>query len=218
MLRRYRDGAPVESEAAVMVHVRHHGYPVPAVFRAEGPDLEMERITGPTMLDSVVAGDITADEAASLLADLHLRLHALPGSGTASGSGHPANTVVHLDLHPANVMLTTDGPSVIDWRNAADGPADLDVAMSAVILAQVATGTVQPLSAAEMARTESDGPAVADLAGAMLPIFIRRVGGDPGSMLDRAVTMRGSDPNLDDDERRGLHAAADLVREALVHR
>jgi uncharacterized membrane-anchored protein len=48
--------------------------------------------------------------------------------------------VLHLDLHPDNVMLTPDGPKVIDWSNAEEGAPGLDWAMSAVILAQVAVG------------------------------------------------------------------------------
>ena len=35
-------------------------------------------------------------------------------------------------------MMVSRGPVVIDWRNATDGAPDLDVALSAVILAQVA--------------------------------------------------------------------------------
>ncbi|MEN1885075.1 hypothetical protein ACFY1B_06740 [Streptomyces mirabilis] len=38
------------------------------------------------------------------------------------------------------MMLTPDGPKVIDWSNAEDGPPGLDWGMSAVILAQVAVG------------------------------------------------------------------------------
>ena len=35
---------------------------------------------------------------------------------------------MHLDLHPGNVMHTSDGPVVIDWSNAAVGAAALDAA------------------------------------------------------------------------------------------
>ena len=36
------------------------------------------------------------------------------------GSG---GQVLHLDLHPGNVMLTDDGPFVIDWSNGCAGEA-----------------------------------------------------------------------------------------------
>ena len=36
--------------------------------------------------------------------------------------------MVHLDLHPLNVLVTPDGPVVIDWTNASSGTAGSDVA------------------------------------------------------------------------------------------
>jgi aminoglycoside phosphotransferase (APT) family kinase protein len=41
---------------------------------------------------------------------------------------------VHLDLHPANVVLTASGPAVIDWPNAGRGDGLADVATTWVIL------------------------------------------------------------------------------------
>ncbi|MEU3689659.1 hypothetical protein [Streptomyces narbonensis] len=39
-----------------MTRLAAHGYPVPAVVRAEGPDLVMERLTGPSLLDALLDG------------------------------------------------------------------------------------------------------------------------------------------------------------------
>lgn len=39
-----------------------------------------------------------------------------------------------MDLHPGNVMLTADGPVVIDWTNAIAGPAGADTAMALLIM------------------------------------------------------------------------------------
>ena len=50
----------------------------------------------------------------------------------------PGRVVVHGDLHPLNVIATADGPVVIDWRNAEEGTAEFDIAMTAIIFAQVA--------------------------------------------------------------------------------
>jgi Ser/Thr protein kinase RdoA (MazF antagonist) len=152
----------------------------------------MERLDGPTMLSAVTDGRLGLADAATQLADLHHRLHQLP---PRLGRDRAAR-LLHLDLHPANVMLTARGPVVIDWRNAAEGPADLDVAMSAVILAQVAVDTSHAMAAP---------------AGALLTAFLRRAGGDPWSALDRAVAMRRADPALTADEVDRLTAAADLV-------
>lgn len=81
MLRRYRTGGDVTREAATMVHVAGHGFPAPAVHAAAGPDLVMERLTGPVLLDAVTAADCDPGAAGRGLADLHTRLHALPAAG-----------------------------------------------------------------------------------------------------------------------------------------
>jgi hypothetical protein len=45
------------------------------------------------------------------------------------------SSLLHLDLHPFNILIDADGePVVIDWANAARGPAVLDVARTATIL------------------------------------------------------------------------------------
>jgi aminoglycoside phosphotransferase (APT) family kinase protein len=126
VLRRYRDGGDVAEETAVMAHVRSHGFPVPEVYGAGGSDLVMERLTGPTLLRSLLDGGYPGGAAGELLADLHTRLHAVP----PRRSGNPGDRVLHLDLHPDNVILTAGGPVLIDWRNAVDGPPDLDVALT----------------------------------------------------------------------------------------
>jgi|UniRef100_A0AAU3HUB5 aminoglycoside phosphotransferase (APT) family kinase protein len=137
VLRRDRAGwGDATAEAAVMQHVRSHGYPVPGVRAATGGDLVMERLSGPTMLEAFGQGLLSAQEAGLTLARLLRKLHVVP----ARLSADPAVRVLHLDLHPDNVMLTPDGPKVIDWSNAEEGAPGLDWAMSAVILAQVAVG------------------------------------------------------------------------------
>ncbi|MER5468572.1 phosphotransferase [Streptomyces sp. NPDC002935] len=137
VLRRDREGwGDATAEAAVMQHVRSHGYPVPGVRAATRGDLVMERLSGPTMLEAFGQGLLSAQEAGLTLARLLRKLHAVP----ARLSADPGVRVLHLDLHPDNVMLTPDGPKVIDWTNAEEGPPGLDWAMSAVILAQVAVG------------------------------------------------------------------------------
>ena len=42
--------------------------------------------------------------------------------------------LVHLDLHPLNVILSSRGPVVIDWANAARGEGLSDVAVTYVLL------------------------------------------------------------------------------------
>jgi aminoglycoside phosphotransferase (APT) family kinase protein len=142
VLRRYRDGrdaAAVDREAQVMAHARAHGVPVPEVFEVAGSDIVMERVTGPTMLDVLGRRPWTLRGQARLLARLHETVHQappLPGMRTAGAGEDPDGQVLlHRDLHPMNVILTSGGPVIIDWEGAARGPAMYDVAWSWAILA-----------------------------------------------------------------------------------
>ena len=47
----------------------------------------------------------------------------------------PGETVLHLDLHPDNVILSRRGPVVIDWRNSRRGEGAIDVATTWLIMA-----------------------------------------------------------------------------------
>ena len=133
VVRRYRNGRPVGAEAEFMRWVAKHDYPVPAVRQVDGPDIVLQRLSGTTLADAAIAGEVSAVEVGLIHADLHRRLHEIPPMHGTTGL-----VVVHGDLHPYNVMLTPDGPIVIDWANAEEGPAEFDLAMTAVIFAQVA--------------------------------------------------------------------------------
>jgi tRNA A-37 threonylcarbamoyl transferase component Bud32 len=195
VLRRYRRaGADVTDEARIMEHVRDHGFPIPQVFKAHGTDMIMERLTGPTMGDALLAGGLALDAAADILAGLLERLHAIPAwPAPVDGS-----TVVHLDIHPENVVLTADGPILIDWANATYAPADLDTAFTALILAQVAIGSIAH-------------PLAAD-AGIMLDHFLDVAPGDPTRLLDDVVAIRARQSTMSADEVAALPVAAGRVR------
>lgn len=188
VLRRYRSGGDVSAEAEVMRHLHAGGFPVPRVHHAEGPDLVLDRVTGPTLAEAFVSHVAEAGAAARILVDLHDRLHALP----ALRSTDPAVRVLHLDLHPQNVILAPTGPVVIDWANATEGPPALDRAMSALILAEVAVDRSLPLSGA---------------AHALLAAYVVEAG--PLDSLAAATRRRATDGALDAD---ALPAAAALVR------
>ncbi len=57
---------------------------------------------------------------ARLLADLHRRLHGIAAPEWLPAIG-PGGAVIHLDLHPDNVMLHGNGALFIDWANARAG-------------------------------------------------------------------------------------------------
>ena len=198
--RRYRSPrADVAAEAATMAYVAGYGFPVPRVYEATGADLVLERLDGPTMLEALLARGLAIPEAAHILADLHTRLHALPPRTPADD---PAATVLHLDLHPANVMLTGRGPVVIDWTNATDGPADLDLALTAFILAEAA---VDPSVLAGTVVTPDD-------VQLLIVSFLDRAGGDPLGQLERAHAYRRDDAALGPPQPGKLAAAEALVR------
>jgi aminoglycoside phosphotransferase (APT) family kinase protein len=195
VLRRYRDGSDATAEAALMSYLSSCAYPVPTVYDAQGADLVMERIDGPTMLQALVARDLTAQAAGEVLAGLHTRLHCLP----ARVSPDPATRVLHMDLHPDNVMIGSNGPVVIDWRNATEGSPDLDVAMTSVIVAQAAVGR---------------GPRAAS-ARTLVAAFLHDTDGDPARMLDTALAIRGRDRNLTSHEIDQLTVAGAIVLELI---
>lgn len=91
-----------------------------------------------------------------------------------------------MDLHPANVMLTADGPVVIDWSNGCAGEGGADVAMAHLI----------------MVSSEVDGlPAwLAPVAGGLRRGFLRRflaaVRDDPRPHLAQVASYRLKDPNV----------------------
>jgi len=145
VLRRYRDIAPdTELEARIMRHVAASGYPAPKVHSVDGPDIVMERIEGPTMMDRMTDAPWTVLWYARALAKLQRRLaliEAPPWLLADGGDAAHPQSVLHLDLHPMNVILSPDGPVVIDWTNAAGGPAGFDGAITYVEMATFATST-----------------------------------------------------------------------------
>ncbi|MER7002348.1 phosphotransferase [Dactylosporangium sp. NPDC000555] len=194
VLRRYRRGGDVTAEAAIMRYVSDHGYPVPRVYAADGADLVLERLDGPTMLQALRDGTIDLHSGATVLADLLERLHKV----RVRAATDPGTRILHLDLHPENVVMTEGGPVVIDWRNSTEGPPELDVAMTALIIASVA---VLP------------GP-FADRAESFLDTLLSCTRDNPMSQLEAAVHRRTADPNVKAEEKAHLQEAKLLVTTA----
>ena len=198
VLRRNRSGRSTAVEASIVRHVRAHGFPAPVVFRAEGPDLEMEWLQGPTLLQSLAAGQIRVREAARILADLHAQLHTIPAIDLPGRPALVGEVLVHLDLHPANIILTdAHGPAVVEWSNARVGTAAIDVAMTALIIAEVVADA---------------GGEYSEAARRVLVAFLADSGVDPRPGLAEASRMRSRDPSLVIGERDLVPVAANLVR------
>ncbi len=123
---------------------------------------------------------------ARVLARLHDDLHQIPAPAGLRQPLGPGARILHLDLHPANVMLTASGPVVIDWTNASAGPAGADVAMAYLIMASSdADGLPSWL-----------GPAVSGLRRVFLRGFRAAVTDDPAPYLARAAQYRLEDVNV----------------------
>ncbi|WP_406095559.1 phosphotransferase [Streptomyces sp. NBC_01013] len=199
VLRRYRDGLDATRELPVMSYLSASGYPVPRLGPqppSAGPgDLVLQRLTGPTMLESLLNGGISGAEGSAVLARLLADLHTIP----ARVSPDPEDRILHLDLHPDNVMLTADGPVVIDWSNTEEGPPALDRAMSALILAQVAVAPDGP--AADGAR---------ELLTALMPHLMAE-GGIPAGRLADVAARRAANPTMSAAERALIGEAVTLV-------
>jgi len=185
VLRRYRRRDVPEGEVAIMRYARDRGYPAPRVFDVNGPDLVLERVDGPTMREDLSRRPWRLRAHALSLARLHRDLHAIPPPDFLRGDGA---AILHLDLHPANVMVTPGGPVVIDWANAARGDAALDVALTAVVLSGAPLWP--PLS---WLRDRF----VRAFLGEFAPVEWR-------VSLDRAIAFRRSDGNVGDKEKDRL--------------
>ena len=136
VIRRSRRGRSMEREARVMQYVAAHGFPAPRVedVAAGGTELIMERVDGRTMLDVLTSDASSARTHAETLAGLHRRLHEIPAPGWLERFLDGAGCVVHLDLHPLNVILSSRGPVLIDWTNARSGAGAADVAATWLVL------------------------------------------------------------------------------------
>ena len=126
----------------------------------ERTGLVMEHIKGPDMLAELLAQPWRIDRYARWLAELHLRMHqcmprglpdqherlarrleAAPGLSSEQraqlldrlGALPRGNALCHGDLHPLNVILSAQGPVVIDWVDATRGNPLADVARTTIL-------------------------------------------------------------------------------------
>lgn len=201
VLRRPRLARRLDAEAAVMARARAAGYAVPEVFEVRPDGIVMERVDGRTMLDDLGAHPWRLGRHARTLAALHGRLHRIPaadGLPAPFGGPRPGDVLVHGDLHPANVLLTRDGPVVIDWSSGGRGPAGADVADAWLLLA---------------AASPPAGLPVRLLVGALrrrfLAEFLRLAGREEAARhLLAALERRAADPHLAEAEKAVMRRLA----------
>jgi tRNA A-37 threonylcarbamoyl transferase component Bud32 len=186
VLRRYRTPIDVQPEAEIMRHLHDAGFPVPAVYDFDGGDLVLERLDGKDMLVDLGRRPWLARRHARTLAQMHNRLHQVHAPAWLARPLGPGDRVMHLDLHPGNIMLTSRGPVVIDWSNAAAGPAGADVAMAYLIMASSEVDDLPALIR----------PAVSSVRTAVIKHFLRGAADEPGPHLTAVARVRMQDRNV----------------------
>lgn len=213
VLRRTAPHRDLRGESIAMEHLRTLGYPVPRVHRVGPGEQVLERIEGPTMLDDIEARPWKVRSHARLLARLHAELHALPAPDELAAHPLPGTSILHLDLHPGNVLLSPRGPIVIDWSNVRRGPAAADVALTWIIVgaSELDHGPITGSLPRRIA-TRAERLAVPLLRRDLVATFVRASGIDAEAraVLLPIAALRLEDPNVRPGE-------ADEVR-ALVRR
>ena len=199
VLRRYRSGRDAGGEARLLAHLHAHGLPVPHTVHRGGPDLEVERLHGPTLLQGLVSGEVSIRQGAAMLADLHARLHAVPVPPEMSGP--PGSVVVHLDLHPGTVVLSEEhGPVLVAWGSAGlDDPA-VDCACTALVIGEVAS---------------DEGEEYAPAARALLAAYLHACPRFTPDHIAAAAAHRRRDLGLSEAERELIPASQRLVARLL---
>jgi aminoglycoside phosphotransferase (APT) family kinase protein len=204
VVRRYRAPLDVQAEAEIMRHLDRAGFPVPKVYDADGSDLVMERLNGRDLLVDLGRRPWLARRHARTLAEMHNRLHQIqapPGLRQPLG---PGDKVLHLDLHPGNIMQTSRGLVVIDWTNASAGPAGADVAMAYLIMASSEVDDV-PLPVR---------PAIRAVRATVIRQFRANASDDPVPHLAVVARNRMQDRNVRPSEADWLRRKAEEVERA----
>jgi aminoglycoside phosphotransferase (APT) family kinase protein len=198
VLRRPKQPRSLEGEAAIMRWVVDRGFPCPRVFEVVPDGLVMERVDGVSMLDDLLPHPWRLRRHAATLAALHDRLHQLDAPDGLPQPFGAGRALVHGDLHPGNVMLTSDGPIVIDWTNAARGPAGADLAVTWLLMA-----------AAEAPGSAAERMAVAAFRRAYVRFFLAQVDrAEAAAALPAVLEHRRHDQNMSPSE---LEAMARIV-------
>jgi len=126
----------------------------------------LPRFDGPTLREATRTGAITRERAGTILATLCLAVHKTPPPPAALSlrqamdarlqfAGNvlperiitgvfaliehlaPDDVLCHSDLHPGNVIMTAEGPRLIDWLGAVRAPAAYEIAQCHVLMSEL---------------------------------------------------------------------------------
>ncbi|WP_051197111.1 phosphotransferase [Jonesia quinghaiensis] len=193
-------------------HITEHGYTAPRLIEIVDNTLIMEHIHGPTLFQALVSGETSYADGAEIVDALHRALHDIPLPKNADqfvgkehhhllrGTDHERASnlaIIHLDLHPANIILAADGAYPINWECARIGPPDLDRASTALAIGVVAS----EVNELQQASRE------------YLHQLHRLFGNGYLRYLDEANAHHKTHPDLTDEDRGHLDTAQLVVRD-----
>jgi len=127
----------------------------------------LQRLDGPTLLQLSRTGAVTLEQAGAIIAALAMSVHKTPappevisirdymenelGADDGKVPKHiatdvlalidrlpPGDGLCHCDLSPGNVIMTAEGPKLVDWTFAMRAPAAVDLGFLHVILSELA--------------------------------------------------------------------------------
>jgi Ser/Thr protein kinase RdoA (MazF antagonist) len=132
----------------------------------------LPRLEGPTLLHLVRTREVTPEQAGAILANLYFAVHKAPpppGAPTlrdwlatfsqppslmpeqiAAGAAilierlPPAAGMCHGDLHAENVIMTSEGPRIIDWVCTIRAPAAFDLARFHLLQTELVPAAADP--------------------------------------------------------------------------
>ena len=183
----FKDAVPrawIDYEAATAKAAADAGAPAPdvrGVVEIDGrPAIIYQRCEGTTLLESVLAGDVTPAETGAVMATLAHAIHAariqarVPPFRAWAGAmldrlsardvsddvidraratleTLPVDGVLcHGDLHPGNILMTPDGPVAIDWTSAVSAAPLVDVARQHVSFTLMLDGATRDEDVVEL--------------------------------------------------------------------
>jgi Ser/Thr protein kinase RdoA (MazF antagonist) len=188
----------------------------------------LPRLDGPTLMQLLRSSAVTIEQAGTIIATFAMSVHktspppevpslrdfmddALRLSGgnlpkhIATGildlieCLSPGDRLCHTDLHPGNVIMTVDGPRLVDWTGTVRAATAFDLACTQIVLSELAPEfshnperprAVNAAAQSEYARLA--GTSTAELTAAMepyLPIVRVRVllGGAAPTLRERLI-------------------------------